>query len=141
MAIREHPAQGTILVCDFDSSFKVPEMVKSRCVVVLSPKISGRPGLCTVVCLSTTDPDPVMSYHCRLDIDPPLPKPWMSSGVWVKGDMLYTVGFHRLNLLRLGKDRVGKRLYRWDTLAADQMQEVNACVLNGLGLGRLTRHL
>ena len=64
MAIREHPPTGSILMCDFNAGFREPEMVKRRPVVVISPKIRARPGLCTVVALSTTVPAPVMDYHC-----------------------------------------------------------------------------
>lgn len=38
MALRFHPKPGTILMCDFDTGFQVPEMVKKRPVIVLSPK-------------------------------------------------------------------------------------------------------
>jgi hypothetical protein len=93
MSINDHPASGTILVCDFNGTFKQPEMVKPRCVIVLSPRIEKRAKLCTVVYLSTTDPNHVMPFHCRLDIRPALPRPWDSDGVWVKGDMIYSVGF------------------------------------------------
>ena len=141
MAIKEHPASGTILECDFSTGFEPPEMVKVRTVVVLSPKVKARPGLCTVVCCSRTAPDPVMPYHARLDIVPPLPHPWSSDGVWIKGDMVYAVSFRRLSFIRLGKDRSGKRLYRYDALDARVMNEVRRCVLNGLGLGFLTKHL
>lgn len=63
MTIREHPAIGTVLMCEFEPGFRVPEMVKRRPVVVISPKIAARPGLCMIVSLSTTPPDPVMQYH------------------------------------------------------------------------------
>lgn len=116
-------------------------MVKPRCVVVLSPMIKGRPGLCTVVCLSTTPPNPVMQYHMQLDIRPKLPNRWASDGVWVKGDMVYAVGFHRLNLIKVGKDQTGKRLYRYDTLSTDQMKAIKCCVLRALGMSTLTKHL
>lgn len=141
MPIREHPLPGTILVCDFDSSFKVPEMVKPRPVVVLSPKIAGRPGLCTVVALSSTPPNPVMSFHCRLELDPPLPRPWSGPETWVKGDMVLAVGFHRLDFVRLGKDQSGKRIYRYSTLTPQQLATVRKCVLCGIGLAQLARHL
>ncbi|WP_322516411.1 type II toxin-antitoxin system PemK/MazF family toxin [Rhodopseudomonas palustris] len=141
MAIREHPIPGTILVCNFDGTFREPEMVKPRCVVVLSPKIAARPGLCTVVCLSTTTPHPVMPYHCQIDIRPRLPGTWRSDGVWVKGDMIYAMGFHRLDLIRTGKTREGKRTYRFDVLAPDQMKMIKSCVLKGLGMSPLTKHL
>jgi len=56
MAINEHPVSGTILMCNFAPGFQQPEMVKRRPVIVISPKISRRPNLCTVVALSTTAP-------------------------------------------------------------------------------------
>ena len=52
MAIGEHPAPGTILICDFKQGFREPEMVKQRPVIVLSPKIGIRAKLCTVVALA-----------------------------------------------------------------------------------------
>jgi mRNA interferase MazF len=141
MPINDHPATGTILVCNFNGTFKEPEMVKPRCVIVLSPRIRARAKLCTVVCLSSTEPDHVMPYHCQLDIRPHLPRPWDSDGIWVKGDMVYSIGFHRLDLIRLGKDRDGKRIYRMEILTADQMKKVKCCVLRGLGMATLTKHL
>jgi uncharacterized protein YifN (PemK superfamily) len=141
MAITEHPATGTILTCDFDAGFKKPEMVKRRLVVVVSPKIRLRPGLCTVVPLSTTEPIPKTSYHCKITIDPPLPERWGNVERWVKGDMICAVGFHRLDLIRLGKDVNGKRQYRYDTLRDDQLIVVRKCILCSLGLAVLTKHL
>jgi hypothetical protein len=82
-----------------------------------------------------------MPYQCQLDIRPKLPKPWGSDGIWVKGDMVYAVGFHRLNLIRIGKDRDGKRIYRLDTISEKQMKEVKCCVLRGLGMTHLTKWL
>lgn len=140
MAIQEHPVPGTIVLCDFRQGFREPEMVKRRPVIVLSPKIGARPGLCTVVALSGTAPDPVMPYHCWLEVEPPLPTPWNGDN-WVKGDMVNAVGFHRLDLIRVGKDSRGKRRYRYDTLTSEQMRQVRACVLKGLGLTTLTRHI
>ena len=137
----EHPQPGTILIADFSRGFREPEMVKRRPVVVISPKISVRPRLCTVVALSTTPPVPVLPFHYELTIDPPLPHPWSGREKWVKGDMVYALGFHRLNLVRLGKDGSGKRIYRMDTLSAEDMRHVRSCVLKALGLARLTKHL
>ena len=36
MAIKFYPRQGTLLMCDFNTGFRVPEMVKVRPVVVVS---------------------------------------------------------------------------------------------------------
>lgn len=141
MPIQEHPAPGTILMCNFDQGFRQPEMIKRRAVVVVSPRISVRPGLCTVVPLSTTTPQPEMPYHCRLRINPPLPPPFDGDWKWVKGDMICAVGFHRLDLVRLAKGPDGRRRYRRDRLNPEDMRRIRACVLAALGLGGLTKHL
>lgn len=140
MPIKEHPLVGSILMCDFSAGFKEPEMVKRRPVVVLSPKIAARPGLCTVVSLSETPPSPPQPFHCQIDIDPALPAPLGSKGVWVKGDMIYSVGFHRLDFIRLGRDD-GKRVYRYEPLSAEIIKKIRECVLRGLGMSTLTKHL
>ena len=129
MSISEHPPLGAILICDFSAGFKVPEMVKRRPVVVISPKIAARAKLCTVVALSTTDPLPQMPYHYRLRIDPLLPEPWNSEFMWVKGDMVYSVGFDRLDLLRKGKTADGKRKYIIICLTETQIREIRSCLL------------
>jgi uncharacterized protein YifN (PemK superfamily) len=141
MPIREHPAIGTVLFCDFDQGFQEPEMVKRRPVVVISPKISVRAGLCTVVALSTSEPSPKMPYHCQITLDPPLPEPWGDTVRWVKGDMVCAVGFHRLDFPRFGKDLKGKRIYRNIHISDDDLRRVRHCVLNALGLAGLTKHL
>ena len=129
MAINEHPPTGTILRCNFDSGFRVPEMVKTRPVVVISPKISVRHWLCTVVPIGTERPQLIMPYHYELtDIDPPLPPPYQDGPNWVKGDMIVAVSFERLDFLRYGKDRSGKRVYRYDVLPDDDIRAIRSCV-------------
>ncbi|MGA2486058.1 MAG: type II toxin-antitoxin system PemK/MazF family toxin [Roseiarcus sp.] len=141
MPITEHPPLGTILICDFSAGFKVPEMVKRRPVVVISPKIAARAKLCTVVALSTTDPVPRMPYHSQLRIWPLLPEPWDKEFMWVKADMVYSVAFHRLDLLRKGKRPDGTRNYIIRCLTEDQIREVRQCLLRSIGLSGLTKHL
>ena len=141
MAIKEHPHIGTVLMCDFGSGFREPEMVKRRPVIIISPKIASRPGLCTVVSLSTTPPVPPMSYHCQIDIRPELPDWMRSDGVWVKGDMISSVAFHRLDFIRLGKDVDGRRQYYYSRINRDDLKRIRACVLAGIGLAHLTKHL
>ncbi|PWG61157.1 type II toxin-antitoxin system PemK/MazF family toxin [Spiribacter halobius] len=145
MPITIHPKVGQILLCDFSRGFKEPEMVKpERPVIVLSPEMKGRPRLVTVVALSTTPPNPVMPYHLELPRAclPQLGR-FQDRRSWVKGDMVYAVGFHRLELIRLGKrdPNTGKRLYFKDRLGRERMRDVYACVLQALNLGRLEPHL
>ena len=55
--------------------------------------------------------------------------------------MIYSVGFHRLDLIRLGKDHTGDRVYRMDVISEAQMKTAKNCVLRGLGLSTLTKHM
>jgi mRNA interferase MazF len=55
--------------------------------------------------------------------------------------MIYAVGFHRLDLIRLGKDRGGKRIYRMEAISPEQLKQIKTCVLRGLGMSILTKHL
>ncbi|WP_368076857.1 type II toxin-antitoxin system PemK/MazF family toxin [Pseudomonas aeruginosa] len=57
---------------------KAPEIVKRRPAIVISPKLRGRKGLCTVVPISTTEPHREMEHHFRLRIEPALPNPYCS---------------------------------------------------------------
>jgi len=129
------------MTCNFDQGFKVPEMVKRRPVVIVSPKITARPGLSTVVALSTLTPNPVMPYHCQIDIRPKLPDHFNSTGVWVKGDMVCAVGFHRLDFIYCGKGNSGKRIYYTQTLGDENLKKIRICILRALGLAALTKHL
>lgn len=100
MPIIFHPDPGQIFLCDF-SYFKEPEMVKNnRPVIVLSSALKGRDKLLTVVPLSTVKPEPIRPYHYLLTKKSmPMIGIFQERESWVKGDMLYTVGFHRLNLI------------------------------------------
>ncbi len=58
MPLTFSPRPGEIVICDFSTGFRPPEMVKVRPVVVISPR-RRTSQLVTVVPLSTTPPDPV----------------------------------------------------------------------------------
>ena len=79
-------------------------MVKTRPVLVVSPRLRRRDNLCTVVPLSTTPPQNQQNYHCRLVLARPLPSPWNAPEHWVKADMMATVAFHRLDLIQIGRN-------------------------------------
>ena len=57
MAINFNPRPGTVLYCNFEG-YVIPEIVKNRPVIVVSPKYLNRKGLYTVVPMSTTIVDP-----------------------------------------------------------------------------------
>ncbi|TVR06488.1 MAG: type II toxin-antitoxin system PemK/MazF family toxin [Salinarimonadaceae bacterium] len=141
MAIKNHPVQGSIVTVDFSEGFRPPEMVKLRLAVVLSPNMRARPGLCTVVPLSLTPPERETPFAKLLKVPFELPKRWGDQERWIKGDMINAVGFHRIDLLRLGKSKEGKRLYQTSALPPEAFNLVKRCVLHGLGLSSLTKHL
>lgn len=135
MPLTFHPSPGLILVCDYTTGFILPEMVKRRPVIVISPRLRNRVNLCTVVPLSTSDPVRPQEYHCRIEMERPLPKPWDSKVVWVKADMIATVSFSRLELVRGPKDFEGKRKYIQANIGPENLLKIRKCVLSALGLG------
>lgn len=130
-------------MCDF-SGFEEPEMVKERPVIVLAGPMKGRGALVTVVPLSTVEPPTLMPYHLKMPKQC-LPKNGMfqERDSWVKGDMIYTVAFHRLDLIRVGpRDRrTGKRVYYLNVLSRERMRDIYACVLHGMHMGHLVAHI
>ncbi len=143
MALKFHPVPGTILMCDFDTGFQVPEMVKKRPVIVLSPKRKRCSGLCTVVAISTKEPQEIDNWCYELPKEClPDTQFYQNKTSWVKGDMVYRVSFNRLELIKVGKDKeTGKRIYFKQSLEEAQLKQVYSCVLNALNLSNLTEHL
>lgn len=140
LPIKFHPQFGSIVCVSFEPGFKSPEMVKRRLCVVFSKSMGGRENLVTVVPLSTTPPKPIRPYHTEIDIPFPLPEPWGAHPRWVKGDMIYSVGFHRVELLRLPKGPEGRE-YQKQVLPSDVLIKIQKCVLHGMGMSSLVKHL
>lgn len=141
MPIEFHPPLGAFVMCNYDLGFKEPEMRKRRPAIIVSPPISVRARLATVVPISTSPPAPVMPYHYKITIDPPLPGKFDAPEAWVKCDMVCAVSFDRLDLIRDGKDRDGKRRYRVNPISDNDLRMIRACILSSLGLNALTFHL
>jgi mRNA interferase MazF len=132
MTIAYHPKRGSILICDF-SGLNAPEMIKRRPVIVISPQIKERKGLCTIVALSTTMPNPIKDYHYELHMNPVLPAPYDSQVHWVKGDMIYTFSYTRFDL-PYRRDSTGKREYLNVLININDMEKVEQCILLALGI-------
>jgi mRNA interferase MazF len=140
MAVSHHPRLGAVVLCDFNKGFVPPEMVKRRPAIVISPKISPRAGLCTVVPISTEVPRVILAYHVELTgLD--LPAPWDTGPNWVKADMVYAVSLSRIDLFRRRSEDDGKRIYDEKTLPPEDLLKVRKAVLCGLGMMNLTKHL
>lgn len=140
MSINYPVPPGTIVLCDYDTGFRPPEMVKRRPVVVVSPRLKGRDSLCTVVPLSTTPPPKAVPYVCRIELPQALSEKFSSTVLWVKADMLATVAYRRLDLFRSKRDEKDhRRRYYTVRLTKQQMQDIRACILIALGIvGHIT---
>ena len=134
MPIKYDPSAGTVLLCDFATGFRPPEMVKRRPVLVISPRLRHRRGLCTVVPLSTTPPDHPQAYHHELTLPIPPPAPWSERRVWAKADMLATVAFERLDLFRTPREANGRRRDVALRIAPDDLAAIRRCVAHAIGL-------
>ncbi len=132
--IKFHPKKGTVLYCDFSKGFEIPEMVKIRPVIVMTPQLPGRFNLCTVVPISTVKPHPKQLYHHKMDPNSLTPKLQIAKESWAKCDMLYTVSLQRLDRIKEGKDSNGKRLYLTGKATAADVEAIEIAILNGLGL-------
>ncbi len=141
MPIVYHPPRGTVVAVSYEKGFVEPEMTKTRLAIVLSPAIKARVKLVTIVPLSLTAPETILPFHKQIDIPFMIPKPWGNQPRWIKGDMVNAVGFHRVDLLRLGKDREGQRIYQKAVLGDRDFAIVKQCVLHGLGLSNLTKYV
>ena len=128
-----YPKLGEILLCDF-SGFIVPEMVKRRPVVVIVPRLSGRGDLVTIVPLSTTTPNPQMAYHVKLTLSQTLPSPFSAQQMWAKCDMAMPIARVRLDRFKDGRTSSGgKRKFVSGNVSAEQLADIRAAVLRGLG--------
>jgi len=128
-----HPTPGTIVRVDLNEGFRKPEMRKRRPCIILSPPILGRSQLCTIVPLSTNQPNPEQEHHYKLTLDPPLPHPYESPVMWVKADIVLTVAFHRLRLL-FSHWEGSQRAYDVRQLDGKTFEEIKECVRSGIGL-------
>jgi uncharacterized protein YifN (PemK superfamily) len=124
MAIQFAPKKGMILMCNF-AGYKLPEIIKIRPVVVISPNHLRRGNLVTVVPFSTTPPSKVMNHHCSM------PNHILKDGseVWAKCDMLATVGWERLDRVK-----TGKRHYETLYVSEQELTEIMKGVACSLGI-------
>ena len=118
MPLLFHPKQGMVLICDYHG-FVVPEMVKRRRVIVISPYQQNKRGICTVVPFSTTTPDVIEPFHVHI---PAVTYSWLSDTAdsWVKADMLNTVSLKRLDRIRQGSNFISPSLHKDDFAAVLQ---------------------
>lgn len=125
MSINFHPKHNQVLICNFETGFVPPEMVKPRRVVVISPYQLNKRGICTVVPLSTTAPNKIEDFHHLI----PAGKYRFLSlqkDVWVKADMITTISIARLDRIRVG------HVFVSPSLNTEDFERIRGCVRNYL---------
>lgn len=125
MPITFHPKAGTVLMCDFQG-FKKPEMIKTRPVIIVSPSHMKRPGLYTVVPMSTTSPDSVEPYHYHFEQNP---MPNTVGDAWAKCDMVATVGVYRLDRIKIARGK-----FVTLSIGKDELEAIRLCLKFALGI-------
>jgi mRNA interferase MazF len=126
-----HPEPGDILICDYSTGFKPPEMVKRRLCIVVSPKLKRRNELATVVPLSQTEPKPLQPWHHPVDL---VSQSWGDGIRWAACDMLATVSYERLARPHYRHKITGTRLYERLRLSDENLAAVRQCIGIALGL-------
>ncbi len=135
MNIKFHPVRGAVLMCDFDTGFRPPEMVKCRPVVILSHR---HREVCTLVPLSGTEPKPIEACHHEMSPES-LPTKFRSEKMWAKCDMVTTVALDRLDRVHEGRNAAtGQRSYFTGCVVDSDLNAIRRCVLHVLGLSHLT---
>ncbi len=123
MALEFYPNAGDILICDYSTGFRPPEMVKVRPMVVISPRRRGG-QLVTVVPISSSERPHAEPWHYLL---PEGAYPPARGPVWVKADMLATVALTRLDRVKTrGQD--GSRMYAVFRLCPEYLRAVCSAV-------------
>lgn len=142
MPLAYYPNVGEVLACDYGQNVILPEMHKTRPVVVIGPRLRRRADLVGVVPFSTTEPQNIEDYHCKITLAKPLPPPFDSPVMWVKCDMYSSVALARLDRFKEPvKAYGGARKWVSGKLTKEQVKEIQAALLCGLGFSSLTGHL
>ena len=124
--LKFQPRPGQVLACHFGLGFRQPEMVKTRPVLVVSPKVRVWSGTCLVVPISSTPPAPVLRWHLRLP-DTLLPGSNYKEA-WLKGDCAMSVGKHRLD-----RWKAGPRNYVVPEVSPEILAAARMCVRHAIG--------
>ena len=133
MALLTYPGPWRIMMCDFDTGFQPPEIVKRRPVVTISRKRNDDAPLCTVIPISSTRPDVIRDFHYLLPADqlpPHLQGKFQEN--WVKIDLIQTVGFFRLDLPWAGRNYMGRRIYFTTPVSQEHRAEIYRRIIERL---------
>lgn len=121
-----YPKVGTLLMCDFCGNI-VPEIVKRRPVVVMTPPLIARSKLAIVVPLSTTAPKIAQHWHVKLKKNYH-PNEDDNLDVWAKCDLITHV-----SLSRLDRFKVEHRKYLAPCIDSDDLEAIRKGIKSAFG--------
>jgi uncharacterized protein YifN (PemK superfamily) len=133
-----YPRNAEVVQCDF-SGFKAPEMVKTRPVIVIGPRLRHRGDLATIVPLSTSPKTNPEAWQVKVTLIQKLPAPFDITEAWAICDMVCSISTDRLDRFKPHRPRYGAR-GKWVTssISKDDLQLVRQGVASSLGFGTLT---
>lgn len=142
MGLKFPPLLGQVVICDYSTGFREPEMVKERLAVVVSKRLPHRDGLCTVVPLSETPSRAGIKYQCKVELPFEAPEAYAGKVKWAKADMLATLCYKRMSLPYTKRDpTTGNRKYIRIVLDPAELLKIRHAMLHALSLDDLTNHL
>ena len=124
------PRAGQVLMCDFNG-FVAPEMVKTRPVIVVSPRLPYRSEIVAIVPISLTPPKHHLPFCYKLSKNYH-PQEIDDVPCWAKADMVMNLGIYRLSGFK-----VGRRKWEHPSLIPADLAGVRHAILCGLGLDRI----
>ena len=138
MALMYYPRDAEVLECDF-KGFIIPEMVKTRPVIIIGPRLRHRGDLVTIVPLSTSPIDTPEKWQVKVTFTKKPPPPFDADEAWAICDLVCSVSRQRLDRFRPPRPRYGQR-QKWYSaaIAKDDLEKVRHGVLCGLGMESLT---
>lgn len=100
-ALQLYLKTGEVVICNLDSGFVVPEMTKTRPVLVISKSSTHWRGLCSIVPFSTTPPAKLERWHVLVQnplhrLLPAGQRFAQATEMWAKCDMICTVSLSRV---------------------------------------------
>jgi len=138
MTLRYYPRNGEVLECDF-KGYIAPEMVKTRPVVIIGPRLRRRGDLVTIVPLSTSPIENPEPWQVQVTLEKKLPAPFDLMSAWAICDLVCSVSKERLDRFKPPRPRYGQR-GKWynSSISKDDLALVRNGVLAGLGFPPLT---
>ena len=126
MSLSHYPGAWRIMMCDFNTGFKAPEIVKRRPVITISKRRRDNAQLCTVIPISSTRPSVIRDYHYQIPTNV-LPHYLRNnySESWVKADLIQTVAFFRLTMFWHGRGNQGQRIYQTGAIDIEHQIEIS----------------